>query len=70
MMSEPYPIEEEEEERGPLWFRMLPKSMQYYLMWRALDKLIRDPETPARLQMMGDFMEESLRIMQGKERPR
>lgn len=65
-MSETYP-DDEKEHKAPLWFRMLPKPVQYYLFLRELEKLLKDTETPKRIHITAQEMERAVRILQGKE---
>lgn len=65
-MSEQQP--KEKEERGPLWFRVLPRPVQYWLFFKAIEKLMKDPQTPKRISITAQAWEDGMRILQGKKR--
>lgn len=65
-MSELYP-DKEEEHKAPLWFRMLPKPIQYYLFLRELRKWLDHPdETVTRIERASQAMNAAVRALQGE----
>lgn len=57
----------EEDKRLPWWFRRLPKGLQMLIALRELEKLLKDEELPSKIEQMGQHMERSRRILQGKD---